>query len=1018
MSAESAREGRRQPPSEPGRAVPIAAALRQLGANGFRRIGIMPERVAEIARWWAVGLVFLVINIPLLYALRDGLGLPLWLATLVGGELGTLARFLVNDRWVFSNQRPTWRRALQYHAAVASSFAIWWAVTNALAQVGLHYLLANIAGQATSVGWSMITNFGWIWRRKRGEQVRMAGGTAVAVEEGEAESEQLTSTVPSTPTTALGFVDPLPRHLLPSVFLVAAAAFVFQQTLFFGYRFIGNSDRLNHYLSFILFHTHNIERGQFAAWSDFMYDGFDTLALPMSFVTPLFALPALLHTDDVVAIFGYVAAVLLAVTMLEAYFVVYLLTHDRLASLAGACTYACATYALLKLVQSDQTYLSVLTAPAFFYLIHTTGRRNWLRRYVVLTLLVAIECYFAFLQEFSYNVIFFFVYASYLLLRRNWYPLITFGFAIFTGAVLSMPRLLVQYTTAVVESGRGRDAPVLQDTVDLRTLLLFFSRNIFGHSWRDQLQIALQLNFHEGDLVHASVFGALLLVVIIASGRWIVQARQTDAGSTIRYFGIVLVPYVLFVFAVMHIPRVYLWFARVYQNVSFQHSRIGVSALLPIAILSGLYLAQGRQRLSRTAAMLAVVASALVIAVSGFDFSTVPGLVQARFNLSLPAYVMCDNCAPLVNLGQVFTWDLLRLATLIALFVVLLIAAKLFGARGRSVFKSVVGVAIIFQTLWGAADYVGGPQTRDYKFPYENNDFVTAAADQFLPPTSSQMDQMHQLLDNNDYRSVTICSGDLLHPDCNTMLGMMWGIRLMDGYASGVPHRLSVLPHLKVTLHDIRYPSPSEIVWKTLSFLNVRQAIQLNRELYMNAGLRIPEGVQLVANPSPYVYPRAYFASKTQGVDAHGDEVLVDDELNSCVPVCDGLLYQRYPVDFVEGGDAGTYDSSGSLSWSGGGDRLTFDFTPSSQQRFLVVNEMWDAGWKAYADGQEVPLKPTNVAMRGVLVPAGASQVVLVYHSLLWWAWWYTGGLALVLGVVVLALWKRSRILPVLRSTR
>src|SRR6202035_429973 len=121
-------------------------------------------------------------------------------------------------------------------------------------------------------------------------------------------------------------------------------------------------------------------------------------------------------------------------------------------------------------------------------------------------------------------------------------------------------------TTAVVESGRGRGAPVLQDVVDFRTLLLFFSRNIFGHSWRDQLKLpgAEQLNFHEGDLVHASVFGALLLVVIIASCRWLFQSRQAGSWSPMRYYGLVMVPYVLFVFAVMHIPRVYLLFARLY----------------------------------------------------------------------------------------------------------------------------------------------------------------------------------------------------------------------------------------------------------------------------------------------------------------------------------------------------------------------------------------------------------------------------------------------------------------------
>ena len=139
----------------------------QVSSSARDRVGpVVRGRLAEIGRWWVVGLAFLVINTPLLYALHDMLGLPLWLATLAGGEMGTLARFCVNDRWVFGHHHPSLQRALQYHVAVATSFCIWWVVTNALAQLGLHYLLAAIVGQAASVGWSMLTNFGWIWRRR------------------------------------------------------------------------------------------------------------------------------------------------------------------------------------------------------------------------------------------------------------------------------------------------------------------------------------------------------------------------------------------------------------------------------------------------------------------------------------------------------------------------------------------------------------------------------------------------------------------------------------------------------------------------------------------------------------------------------------------------------------------------------------------------------------------------------------------------------------------------------------
>jgi putative flippase GtrA len=128
------------------------------------RARLNEPRVVAMVRWWIVGIVFFGLTIPALYVFHDLLGLPLWAATLLAGELGTVLRFGVNDRWVFGNRRPTWRRLIEYHAAVISSFAIWWAATNALAAFGVHYILASLFGTGVSVGWSMFTNFVWVWR--------------------------------------------------------------------------------------------------------------------------------------------------------------------------------------------------------------------------------------------------------------------------------------------------------------------------------------------------------------------------------------------------------------------------------------------------------------------------------------------------------------------------------------------------------------------------------------------------------------------------------------------------------------------------------------------------------------------------------------------------------------------------------------------------------------------------------------------------------------------------------------
>ena len=118
-----------------------------------------------MARWWVVGIVFLAWSLGVLYLLKDRCLMSLMLATLATAESGTILRFFVNDWWVFGHRRPTLTRFWQYHVANAGSFVIWWGVCNALPLLGVHYLAASVVATACSVGFSLLTNFLWIWRR-------------------------------------------------------------------------------------------------------------------------------------------------------------------------------------------------------------------------------------------------------------------------------------------------------------------------------------------------------------------------------------------------------------------------------------------------------------------------------------------------------------------------------------------------------------------------------------------------------------------------------------------------------------------------------------------------------------------------------------------------------------------------------------------------------------------------------------------------------------------------------------
>ena len=58
--------------------------------------------------------------------------------------------------------------------------------------------------------------------------------------------------------------------------------------------------------------------------------------------------------------------------------------------------------------------------------------------------------------------------------------------------------------------------------------------------------------------------------------------------------------------------------------------------------------------------------------------------------------------------------------------------------------------------------------------------------------------------------------------------------------------------------------------------------------------------------------------------------------------------------------------------------------THNAQQRFLVVSEVWDPGWRGRIDGKPAPLYMTNITMLGLSVPSGDHEVVLEYRPPNW----------------------------------
>jgi putative flippase GtrA len=119
----------------------------------------------KVVRWFIVGFVFAALGLGLIKVMVGVLHWPYALATLASGEVGTLLRFLAVDRWVFGHARPTLQRLWQYHLANAVGFGIWWSASNLLKMAGVDYLIASVLGMFFSVGFSVASNFLWIWRK-------------------------------------------------------------------------------------------------------------------------------------------------------------------------------------------------------------------------------------------------------------------------------------------------------------------------------------------------------------------------------------------------------------------------------------------------------------------------------------------------------------------------------------------------------------------------------------------------------------------------------------------------------------------------------------------------------------------------------------------------------------------------------------------------------------------------------------------------------------------------------------
>jgi hypothetical protein len=284
-------------------------------------------------------------------------------------------------------------------------------------------------------------------------------------------------------------------------------------------------------------------------------------------------------------------------------------------------------------------------------------------------------------------------------------------------------------------------------------------------------------------------------------------------------------------------------------------------------------------------------------------------------------------------------------------------------------------VALIAAQMIELADFqLSGPQTWTFPHPYADQRPFMAPVTAFRSPSSAAVQAVRTRLETDAYRAVALQdpSGFPQNVEFASYLSQFWQLRLIQGYGA-ITSRFHSLPWPDnvANTRSLYFPAGSTLPWELLALLNVKYAIVVNPAVYYNlaggdptqAAEATPADIQIAENPLP-VAPRQFFARSVRPLGSPPDTPLLPRD-----PARESL---------VEGITApATYDVGGRLAVHYDGDRIDVSVDPEAQPRFLVLNEMYYPGWKASADGRELPILPTNIVMRGLIVPPGVAEVQL-----------------------------------------
>ncbi len=153
--------------------VSVTPPVSSLWPARLRNLVLSPTRciVLQIPRALVVAAVAAAVDVGVLAALVEGLGVAPWIAACVGYFTGGLVQYAASETWVFGGHIDrrwgTLSRFLSFQLLSVGGLAVTWAVMAVGNEwLGIHYLVAKGAALCLAFFYNYLSRRWWVYRER------------------------------------------------------------------------------------------------------------------------------------------------------------------------------------------------------------------------------------------------------------------------------------------------------------------------------------------------------------------------------------------------------------------------------------------------------------------------------------------------------------------------------------------------------------------------------------------------------------------------------------------------------------------------------------------------------------------------------------------------------------------------------------------------------------------------------------------------------------------------------------